>query len=167
MRVIIRTEWIAALRCGGNGIEPEQRAGRHDDLAAMRAGELDQLGARQQRADAQHHDPFAGLEHRPADVLEHGCRRAFDREVGMARKILELDQRTRDPGLREPFRALAWSRAAAQASASPGIPAATFFATLRPIAPIPAIAIWFPAAPYQTSPPPLPIANPTLVSHRR
>ena len=72
----------------------------------MRAGEVDQLGARQQRADAQHHDPFSGLEHGPADVLEHGCRRAFDGEVGMARKILERHHRTRDTRLREPFRCL-------------------------------------------------------------
>ena len=60
---------------------------------------------RQQRTGAQHHDGLAGFEHRPADPLEQRGGRAFDRQIGQARKRLQLDQRTDDllglePGLR-------------------------------------------------------------------
>ena len=60
----------------------------------MSACELDQIGSRQQRADAQHQDALAGEKHRPADVLEDGRRRAFDRDVGVARQFIEIDEGT-------------------------------------------------------------------------
>ena len=86
-------------------IEADQRAGRHDDLATFRAGEIDQIGARQQRAGAQHHHLLAGVEHRPADLVEDRGRRAFDREIGVIGQFIERDQRNGnafaiEPGLR-------------------------------------------------------------------
>ena len=52
--------------------------------------------ARQQRAAAQHDDRFAGVEHRPADILDDGRRRAFDRDVGMRRKLIQRHDRAGD-----------------------------------------------------------------------
>ena len=97
-----------------NRVEAEQRAGRHDDLAAMLPGERDQMWARQQGAGAEHHHPLAGGQHRGADVFEDGGRRTFDREIGMVGEFLELHQRALDPGRVEPglrFRAVARRRA--------------------------------------------------------
>ena len=87
----------AAFRSRGDRVEAEQRAGRHDDLAAVRFRQLDQVRPRQQRPGAEHHDGLAGLEHGPADAFEHCGRGAFDRQIGMGRKSLQFDQRTGDP----------------------------------------------------------------------
>ena len=73
---------------------PSKRAGRHDDLAAMRFRQGNEIGVRQQRAGAEHHDGLAGFQHGPADPLEDRRGRAFDREVGEVRKCLQLHQRT-------------------------------------------------------------------------
>ena len=78
-----------AFRRRGHRVEPDQGAGRHDDLAAMRAGEFDKFGTRQQRTGAQHHDLFAGAQHRPADLIEDRCRCAFDDEVGVIGQLIE------------------------------------------------------------------------------
>src|SRR5579864_823310 len=91
-----------ALDRGGNRIEAEQRAGRHDDRAAMRAGEVDQVRPRQKRASAEHHDAPASLKHWGADFLKGIRADAFDRKIGVAGKIVELDKRTDDLSLTEP-----------------------------------------------------------------
>ena len=95
----------AALRGRRHGIEPEQGAGRHDDLTAVFLRQGNEIGARQQRAGAQHHDGLAGFEHRSADPFEQGCGGALDCQVGQARECLQFDQRASDtlgiePGLR-------------------------------------------------------------------
>ena len=71
----------------------------------MRPGKVDKLRTRQQRAGAEHHDLFAGAQHRPADLIEDRCRRAFDHEVGVIGQFIERNQRAGDafatePGLR-------------------------------------------------------------------
>ena len=66
----MRTEVISPSAAADHRVEPEQRAGRHDDAAAFGLGEFDQIRARQQRAAAQHDDRFAGFQHRPADILD-------------------------------------------------------------------------------------------------
>jgi hypothetical protein len=40
---------------------------------------------------------LSGLQHRPADPFECGGWGAFDRQIGMGRKCLGLDQGARDP----------------------------------------------------------------------
>ena len=90
---------------GRDRVETDQRAGRHDDLAASRASEFDEIGARQQGAGAQHHDLLAGAQHWPADLIEDRSRRAFDHKVRMIGHRLKRDQRTAnafavEPGLR-------------------------------------------------------------------
>ena len=129
-----------ALGCGSHGVEAEQRAGRHDDLAAMRPGEVDQMRPRQQRAGAQHHHALAGRQHRGADRLQHGGRariRARDRRGGESPQGSTSGQEIASAASQAA--ALAVSRDAAQASVSPGMPAASRRATARPMAPSPAM----------------------------
>ena len=124
-----------------DGVEPEQRAGRHDDLPAMLLGELDQIRPRQQRAGAQHHHPLAGLQHRPADVLDDRGGRAFDREIGVLRQWRRARPADRRSSARRarpaPWRDRAPPRRRASAPACrrrAGAPSA------RPMAPSPAMA---------------------------
>ena len=70
-----------AFRRGGDGVQAEDGAGRHHDLALVGARELDQVVVAQQRAGAQHHQLLAGAQHRFGDVAEHGGGRAFDDHV--------------------------------------------------------------------------------------
>ncbi|MCY1533581.1 hypothetical protein D9M68_689180 [compost metagenome] len=72
-----------AFRSGGDGVEAEDGAGRHHDLALMGAGELDQVVVAQQGAGAQHDQLLAGAQHRFGDVAEHGGGRAFDDHVAL------------------------------------------------------------------------------------
>ncbi len=86
-------------------IKTQQGAGRHDDLPAAILRQGNEIGPRQQRAGAEHHHGLAGFEHRPTDLIEELCGRAFDRNVRIGRERRQLDQRTGDafgvePGLR-------------------------------------------------------------------
>ena len=65
---------------------PSKRAGRHDDLSAMLFRQGNEIGVRQQRTGAEHHDGLAGFQHGPADPLEERGGRAFDREIGEVRE---------------------------------------------------------------------------------
>ena len=68
----------------------------------MRPRQIDQIGTRQQRTGAEHHDLLAGAQHRPADLVEDISRRAFDNEVGVVGQFIERDQRTGDAFAIEP-----------------------------------------------------------------
>ena len=107
-----------AFRRRRDRIEADQRAGRHDDAAAVRLGEVDQVRPRQQRAAAQHHHLLAGFEHRPADAFEQRGRRAFDREVGVRRQVFERHDRARD-ALRARARPAPWRRRAPRRTTVP------------------------------------------------
>ena len=76
-----------ALGGGRDRIEPEQRAGRHDDLAAVLPCEIDQMRAAPASAPA-----LSTITALPASSIGRqmrsmiGGRRAFDGEVGMGRE---------------------------------------------------------------------------------
>ena len=61
-------------------------------IGALFASPLLFLGLRQRKPI----DPLSGFDHGPADAFEYRCRRAFDREVRLLRKVLGLNQRTGD-----------------------------------------------------------------------
>ena len=65
-----------------HGVETDQRAGRHHDLAAMFPRQLDQVLVLQQRADAEHDSGVAARYHRRNDRTHELARRAFDHDVG-------------------------------------------------------------------------------------
>ncbi len=69
--------------------------------------ELDQVGPRQQRAARQHHHLLARFQHRPADFFQQRGGGAFDREIGMLGKFIELDDRAIDVLLFQPVPRLA------------------------------------------------------------
>src|SRR5262245_22385021 len=77
-----------------NRVETEQRASRHNDLAAVLAREINQVGPRQQGARAEHHYLLAGHQHRRANALQSLAWRAFDREIGVAGKFGKFYKRT-------------------------------------------------------------------------
>ena len=124
-------------------IEADQGAGRHDDLAAMCPGEIDQIGTGQQRTGAEHHDLLAGGQHRPADLIEDISRRTLDNEVGVSGQFVQRNQRTGDSFPIEPGLRLRRSLVVIAARASPGRPCASLRATVFPISPSPAMAIRF------------------------
>ncbi|MGY4477516.1 hypothetical protein ACVILL_004930 [Bradyrhizobium sp. USDA 3364] len=86
----------------GHRIEPDQRAGRHDDLAAMGSREFDEVLVLQQRADAEHHRGLAALDHRRHDRADHLARRALDHDVGDLGKLFDRHQLRRRAELRDP-----------------------------------------------------------------
>ncbi len=101
----MRTVCDLAFGGGRDRIEPEQRSGRHDDLAAALLRQRNQVGPLEETP------ALSTITVLPASSIgrqmsfEHRRWRAFDREVGVARKFLELHQRTGDalrvePGLR-------------------------------------------------------------------
>ena len=73
-----------ALGRGPDGVESEQRPGRHRDSSAVSRRELEQLRMLEQGADAQDDDLFAGTQKRLGDLGEQVRRRALDHQVGDA-----------------------------------------------------------------------------------
>ena len=77
---------------GPHRIEPEQRAGRHDDAGAGLAGALDERHVVDQRADRERHEDAPALDGRPGDGGEMLRGQAFDDDVGRVGKLGEADE---------------------------------------------------------------------------
>jgi hypothetical protein len=71
-----------ALRGCGHRIETDQRAGRHDDLAALFLGERQKLGIFQKLARAERHQHLSRGQYGGSNFRHHGGGRAFDNEIG-------------------------------------------------------------------------------------
>ncbi len=80
---------------GGHRIEPQQRAGRHNDLGIMRACELDQSVMAEDRTSAEHDHRLAGAQERLGNGRQQGGRRALDHDVGERFQLLQSDDGNR------------------------------------------------------------------------
>ena len=96
-----------SFRRGGDGIEAEQGAGRHHDLAAMFAGEIDQMLVDEDGAGAEHQHGFAGSQERLGDGGQQARRRAFDHEIGERLQGFDRHHRRRVGEMGEPRGGLA------------------------------------------------------------
>ena len=81
------------FRSGCDCIKTEQRARGDTDLSAALFGQSDQLGPWQQRSSRQNHDGFAGLQHRPANILKGVGRGTFNHQIGIEGQLHCLDDR--------------------------------------------------------------------------
>ena len=66
---------------GAHGIEPDQRAGRHQDARAGFLGPRHQIPVLQKLADGQRHEQLAALDGRCRHGAEQRRRQAFDHQV--------------------------------------------------------------------------------------
>ena len=78
-----------ADRGGVDGVEPDQRTGRHEDATATGAGEIDQIEIVEQPADADDDRGLAAFHRRLDDRTELAARRAFDHDVGGVAELVE------------------------------------------------------------------------------
>ena len=78
-----------ADRGGVDRIEPDQRAGRHEDATAIGAGEIDQIEIVEQTADADDDCGLAALHRGLDDRAQLAARRAFDHDVGGVAELVD------------------------------------------------------------------------------
>jgi hypothetical protein len=80
--------------------EAEQGAGRHHELAAMLAREIDEMLVDEDGTDAEHQRGLAGAQEGLGDGGQQARRRAFDHEIGQRLKLADRDdwRRVREMG---------------------------------------------------------------------
>lgn len=78
-----------AERGGVDRIEPDQRAGRHEDATALGTGEIDQIIIVEQRADADDDRGPAALQRGLDDRSQLAARCALDHDVGGVAELVD------------------------------------------------------------------------------